>query len=205
MFNPMTNQNSTTNSQTIQCGDFQAVVNRQPITNSSNKDYKKIISDKLVKRIIQYRENRIDSLRNRKEEIVDSVRQDLHSQDINIDCTEELLMSEYFDYILHLFESDELDNRYNLDTLTYFENISICPHCHSAVFAYDNSVVCINKCLKFNLQEGSISDEFTLDNFLDLYKSWYNNHQYCGGKVELFQIDALETILFVCSKCNYNT
>jgi hypothetical protein len=186
----------------ISCGDYEVVINRQPIGYTPNKDYKKMISDKLVKRIIQSRENRIDSIRNRKEEIVESVKKDLHDEcDINIDYSQELLMSEYFDYILNLFENDDLDNRYNLDTLTYFENITICPHCHSAIFYYENNIVCVNQCLGYKLLEGTIGDEFTLDNFIDLYKGCVNSHLMCGVKPEMIQIDR-NNLFFICTRCN---
>jgi hypothetical protein len=184
----------------ITCGGYEVVINRQAIGHTPNKDYKKMISDKLVKRIIEYRENRIDSLRNRKEEIMNSVKKDIY-QEYNVDCSEELLVSEYFDYILNLFENDDMDNRYKLDTLTYFENITICPHCHNAVFYYENKVCCINQCLGYKLLESTISLDFTLDNFMDIYKGCYNEHLMCGGRLELVQLENGH-LLFICTSCD---
>jgi hypothetical protein len=201
-FNNNNQRENTSN--TISCGDHEVLINRTAVKQNPNKDYKKLLSDRLVQKMMTFREERLESLRNKKNEIIDSLKLEMMGDDLDF-LAKEAEMSNYFDYILSLFENYENEDcLYNINTLTYNNKISICPVCHNAVFYYNNRVSCINGCIRFDLPEGAINSYFTLENFIDLYRGSLNQHSaHCLEKIYPVYMDLLGQFMFVCPNCNY--
>src|SRR5689334_12567903 len=124
--------NTNNNNNIVSCGDFEVNINRQPIKSNPNKDYKKLCNEKIANRILKNRENRMDTLRSQKQAIMSDIFNELTE---DIDISEQLLISEYFDYIITLFEDvDDSDTKRIVDILDTCDNIRMCPICFKVLF-----------------------------------------------------------------------
>ena len=173
---------------------------KSPLQNS-NSDWKKVVSDRLVSRIMKYREQRVDFIRVNKDEILKDIQYD-QVMDYYGD-EDNLMMSEYFDKILQLFENQVISpGEYEIE-LGCNSNISTCPLCYYPVILTSRKILCSNLCFQYDIPNNIINADFSLDNFVDLLGRACNEHKACintsNATMELliFEDDAN----IVCSKC----
>lgn len=163
-----------------------------------HKDWNQIVSDKLIKKISKYREERMSLIRDSKEEIINQIR---HEDFMDNYCKEDsILLSEYFDKILVLFESN-LIGQYELEIATD-RNISTCPFCfYPAIFA-SNKICCLNLCFDYSLSNRMINVNFSVDNFIDLLNKTYQTHKTCIKSPHDIKVLQFEDDLnIVCGPC----
>jgi hypothetical protein len=167
------------------------------IMSNNKTDWKKSISDKLIRRIVRHRENRIDSIRMNKEEILNEIR---YEEMLSDHMDDELLqLSEYFDKFVNLFESE---GEYQLETMGKW-NISVCPKCFYPMVFAAGRATCLNLCFQYSLPDDLINEYFTLDNFMDMIITTLKLHSKC---LEVNN-DVPEVLIFdddltvVCPKC----
>ena len=137
--------------------------------------WKKVFADKVAKRIQERRESRFESILYSKNEIIEDMKYD---NIINCYCEQDnLVLSEYFDKILALFESDKINSReYELEVCMN-SNISVCPICSYPVILTSNKVICMNLCIEYFVNSNIFNENFSLDNFIDLLAETYKNHK----------------------------
>jgi hypothetical protein len=187
--------------------DTNIIIKRQDLSVSSANDWKKMVSDKLVKRISKHREDRMDSVRLHKGRILEEI---VYENAINDHCEEDnLILSDYFDKILSLFEQDKISTCEYEYELCRDSNISVCPFCSYPAILNKNKVLCLNLCFEYNLNQGYIHDNFNFDNFIDLLASTYKEHRHCFSYDNRFDIlyfeESLQIVCLKCfSECLYN-
>lgn len=168
------------------------------IMENKNKNWQKIVSDRLVKRIMKYREDRIDNIRLNKEEIINEFRIDSMIDDYN----EDILLSEYFDKILSLFENKTIsDGEYELE-LGNNSNISFCPLCFYPVISTNKKVICLQLCFEFSIPKEAFSFDFTLENLMDLFHRTLKEHMVCHSPISVINVE--NEVNLVCEKCFIN-
>lgn len=182
--------------------DTKYMPHRNDIKQSNTKDWKKLMSNRLVDRIMKYREQRIDDIREKKFEILKGLKQE---DDLDFCMEEDGLMSEFFDRILMLFEDRMIGDSSSLEYTAEVgnnTNISFCCHCGYPVVLVGNRVACMNFCFELNIDPHTFNENFTLDNLMDIYSHTYRSHKQCGSSLNLLVFE--NDISFVCSKCfNY--
>ena len=167
----------------------------------NKSDWKKFISDRLVRRMMKQRGDRMDSIRLNKEEIINELRyEEILSDHMDDEC---MILSEYFDKLLVLFENDRLNPGEYLIETHKNSNVSVCPACSYPVILTATKIICLNLCYEYNLPQNLIDEEFTLDNFLDLYSKTRQAHWNCidiyNEGVQLLVFD--DDVHLVCGKC----
>ena len=205
-FPPFTNQSYsysvfTNNKINIHVDDHEVNIERKSIKQNPNINWKKSVSDKLLNRVLKCREERLDNLREKKLEILSSLKTEY--SDIEYD----VFLSDYFDYILTIIEKSQ-DELYtngvsDIEILLHSENINLCPICHFPVFCINDEVYCFYKCFYYKLRPGVLNENFTIENLLDNFIRVYKKHIGCKSNLELLDI-YLDELDFVCSKCFYN-
>ena len=123
-----------------------------------------------------------------------------------------LIKNKSKDYSLNEYISN-IKNNYKENPLEY-ESINItnnkehykysfCFICHYPVIAYENKVICVNGCFKFDVKTSIFNDDYTLDNFSEEYYEFCQAHLLCNGDVKLICIDNDEkTAIFKCDICD---
>lgn len=175
------------------------------IFDSSDKiNWKKTVADKLVQRITRHRERRMDDIRMNKPEIISEVHYEEMLTD-NID-EENLLMSDFYNRLFRIWENANGPNEeYEIELNS--ESVSICPICSYPVVYLMKKIICLNLCFEYVLPSGSINSNFTLDNFVDIYRRTYRDHELCMRESKyklglLFLNDDAECdVSIYCEKC----
>lgn len=164
--------------------------------------WKKVFADKVAKRINERRESRFESILYSKKEIIEEIK---HDNIINGYCDEDnLILSDYFDKILTLFESDKIkSSEYELEVCLN-SNISACPVCSYPVVYTSNKVICMNLCFEYIVNSNVFRENFSLDNFIDLLAETYKHHKYCLNSIHFHKFELLlfeNEVSFMCGKC----
>lgn len=204
---------STPNPNTTYSKDNNSNNKIRDIKTNQFTDWKKVMSDKLVKRIMRYREDRIDSIRDRKEEILNDLKDDLNMDFNNVndypDCNmnminsdEDMILNICFDRVLSLFENNVISTgEYEMEMYNN-ENVSFCPICSYPVIYTNVKVLCLNLCFEYNIPQGIINGGFTLENFVDSFSQVYKDHKNCSSQIELLIFE--DEVNFICVKCLNN-
>jgi hypothetical protein len=162
----------------------------------TQRDWKKVMSDKLMRRMIDQRKWRLDSIRNSKDEILRELRfEEMLSEHFD----EDSLLSELFDKLVSLFENEMVD-AYQLEVYNN-KNISVCPKCSYPVILTEKRILCLNLCFEYNIPNGLINDGFTLDNFVDLVSKVYSSHANCLLRDPPQLLEFEDDVHLVCGKC----
>lgn len=167
---------------------------RTPIQSTIRKDWKRTMSDKLIKRINKFRERRIDDFRNKKIEIFNELNESLEEYNQEIAEHTELLHI-YYEKLISIFDLENKD-KFNLE-IGDAENISYCPYCSYPVVQIYNKVLCLNLCFDFTISDKI--ENFNFTNFLDVYRNYYNIHKDCYGIIDISEID--NDIFLRCKQC----
>lgn len=162
----------------------------------TQKDWKKIMSDKLMRRMIQQRRWRVDSIRNNKDEILKELR---YEEILNEQFDEDYLLSELFDKLVDLFEKEDVDS-YQMEIYNN-PHISVCPKCSYPVILTNKRILCLNLCFEYLISSGFINDSFTLDNFVDLISKVYSSHSGCLNQDQPQLLIFEDDIQVVCGSC----
>ena len=113
---------------------------------------------------------------------------------------EEIFIDDYIKLIKEIRQ-----DRYNY--LNYigqrgYYNFSICPFCGEPVVYILERVLCINKCFRTTVPDGSFDKNYTLDNFMEQYKEYYSKHFNCRDNLITLYIDNdSKCAEFICNKC----
>ncbi len=170
-------------------------------------NWKKAVSDKLVRRIMSNRENRINYIRFNNPEISNELWYDEMISDNTCD-QENAIFSYYYNQLEQINKSNLNIGNIDIESVIgYDPNISICPICNDPVISSSHKIICLNLCFEFNIRPGILSDEFTIDNFIDMYKSAIKNHQKCmkagsgsmNSHLQLIELD--DGVNFLCVNC----
>jgi hypothetical protein len=166
----------------------------------TQRDWKKVMSDKLMRRMIDQRKWRLDSIRNSKDEILRELRfEEMLSEHFD----EDAILSELFDKLVSLFENEMVD-AYQLEVYNN-KNISVCPKCSYPVILTEKRILCLNLCFEYNIPNGLINDGFTLDNFVDLVSKVYSSHPNCLLRDSPQLLEFEDDVHLVCGRClTYN-
>ena len=193
------NKNSLLCSSNIQTNNRNNQIRNVDLTLNKISDWKKVVADRVVRRINERRENRFDSILSSKKEILDEIK---HENLITGYCeADNLELSDYFDKILTLFESDKIISReYELEVCLN-SNISVCPICSYPVILASNKVICMNLCFEYFVNSNIFNQNFTLDNFVDLYAETYRNHRHCLNFVNFEMLYFESEVSLICGKC----
>jgi hypothetical protein len=180
-----------------QCRNRNTDLTANPFSN-----WKKVFADKVVRRFNDRRESRIDSIIFSKQEILEEIK---HENLINGYCLEDnLILEEYFDKLLFLFESDKVNSReYELEVCLN-SNISVCPFCSYPVVLIANKVICMNLCFEYIVNPIIFNENFSLDNFVDLLADTYRNHKNCINSFLFTKFELLffeNEVSFICGRC----
>jgi hypothetical protein len=172
------------------------------LTSNKISNWKKVFTDKVVRRINDRRESRLDSIVFSKQEILEEIK---HENLINGYCEEDnLILADYFDKILALFESDKVNSReYELEVCLN-SNISVCPFCSYPVILSSNKVICMNLCFEYYVNPIIFNENFSLDNFVDLLTETYKNHKNCLNSFQYAKFELLyfeNEVSFICGSC----
>jgi hypothetical protein len=172
---------------------------RQGIMDTQ-RDWKKLMSDKLMRRMMDQRKWRLDSIRNSKDEILREIR---FEEMLTEHFDEDAILSELFDKLVSLFENEMVD-AYQMQVYNN-KNISVCPRCSYPVILTEKRILCLNLCFEYCIPQNLINDGFTLDNFVDLVSKVYSSHPNClfndSPQLLIFEDD----VHLVCGKClTYN-
>jgi hypothetical protein len=122
----------------------------------------------------------------------------INNQQQNYD---EITLNLCIEKILKLF-SDDID-LYNLESLNN-NHLSLCPICSFPLIAFNNVVVCVRGCIKLDIKTNKFNENYTLENFVDDYKSILRTHPYCGGNVTFLDFEDENRLEIYCSKCFNN-
>lgn len=114
---------------------------------------------------------------------------------------DEITLNLCIEKILKLF-SDDID-LYNLESLNN-NHLSLCPICSFPLIAFNNVVVCVRGCIKLDIKTNKFNENYTLENFVDDYKSILRTHPYCGGNVTFLDFEDENRLEIYCSKCFNN-
>jgi hypothetical protein len=196
----ITNLNNNTNL-------YNEALNNDSVRNMNiieNKtSWKKCVSDKLVRRMMRYREDRIDNLRLNKEDILNEVRYE--EMIVEMNDQESQILSDYFDRVKYLIDNNSFTTgEYELE---FHKNslISICPICSYPVILTTKKILCLNLCFEFIVHNNFINENFSLDNFVDILGRTYREHQNCFryGKYNFQLLIFDDNFNIVCEKCFY--
>lgn len=113
------------------------------------------------------------------------------------------------EYISHIKKDYEAD-KIKYESLEFPKKnqyiFSTCFICQYPVIAYENKVLCVNNCFKYDVNTNIFNENFTLDNFNEDYKIFCKNHWMCLGEVKLLSIDVnLKKAYFLCEVCRNST
>ncbi len=189
---------STSQENIIGVEDHEVVINRSALKRDPQINWRKSVSDRLVERIAKHREERIDNIRERKLEILNSLKEDFGEIENNV------YLSDYFDYILSNIESSVYDtsNYKQIEDFLNFQNINLCPICHNPVFCYNDQIYCFFRCFYYKLEKGTINEDFTLQNFLDVFRRAFEAHFKCESVLEVLNFGT--HVDFMCDRCFHN-
>lgn len=175
----------------------QSVVRDMNICDNKT-DWKKVVSDRLVRRMMKYREERIDRVRLNKNEIINEVMNDEMLEE-GFD-EEGMLLSVYFDRVLSLFEESE--EEYQME-VSQDSNVSVCPMCYYPVIKTSKKILCLNLCYEYEIPPFMFHSGFTLDNFIDILGRTYQDHRQCliksGERLEIIMFE--DDAHIICGKC----
>lgn len=167
-------------------------------------DWKKSMSDKLMRRIGKQRQLRMDNIRMNKEEIIQAMLVEENEENFETPPIEVDMLSDLFEKFMNLFENKIIsDNDFTYE-LEVNSNLSICPLCYDIVISTPNKVVCLSLCFQFNIPENLLGEYFTLDNFIDLFNQTLKSHKNCFVEPNCRDISLLifeNDINFICVKC----
>ena len=128
-----------------------------------------------------------------------------YSQIKNI--SKNISFNEYISYIRQNFKENPLEYE-SIDVTNNKKHykFSICFICHNPVIAYEDKVICVNRCFKFNIKTNIFNDDYTLDNFNEQYYEFCKEHMLCLGDVKLIYIDPeVKKAFFICEICDKET
>lgn len=113
-----------------------------------------------------------------------------------------LILSEYFDKILELFEKGAF-NSAEYEMVFCDSSISFCPQCCYPVIVTSKKVLCMDLCFEFLIPDNLFNNNFTLDNFIDILYNTYTKHINCvKGQINEISLFLFEgKLCFECNKC----
>ena len=113
-------------------------------------------------------------------------------------------LSEYISHIKNNYKENPLEfESINITNNKNHYKFSLCFICHYPVIAYEDKVICVNGCFKFDVKTSIFNDDYTLDNFSEDYYKFCQEHLLCNGDVKLISIDSDEkTAIFKCDICD---
>lgn len=167
---------------------------RTPIQDTIKKDWKKAMSDKLIRRINKYREQRIDDLRNKKLDVFKELSESLEEYNSEIAEHTELLQI-YYEKLISIFNLE--DKEKFVEEIGDAENISYCFYCSYPVVQINNKILCLKLCFDFTISDNI--KNFNFVNFLDVYRNYYYIHKDCNGIIDILEFD--NDIIFRCKQC----
>ncbi len=181
-------------------------INKNGEVQNRNKslEWKKSMSDKLIRRMAKQRLERMDNIRMNKEEIINAMVVEELEENFDSPPLEVDMLSDLFEKFMNLFE-----NKITSDELFTYEhamnsNLSICPFCFDIVISTPTRVVCLSLCFQFNIPHNLLGEHFTLDNFMDLFHQTVKAHMNCFIKPDCRDFSLLifdNDINFACVKC----
>ncbi len=170
------------------------------IIDKSKVDWKKNVSERLIRRMMRQREDRMDSIRLKKDEIIDEIMKD-EKLDLHMDDRTYYINEIYDRYSSLLDNLGELEE-FHLETFDKF-HISICLNCNFPVVLCGNMATCVNLCFQHYLPENLIGRDYTMDNFVEELFSVWRKHDKCfiknnnSPEVLIFE-DNLEIVCGIC-------
>lgn len=194
--------NILTNNNSKDPSDNSVQICRSDIKMSSSSNWKANMSERLVNRIMRYREQRIDEVRSKKFEILQDLQQEKNDEKIDVGMEDYSGMSDLFDAIINIFESQEINSKPSPEYYGKIDinpDISFCPHCFYPVMLVGNHILCLNSCFQFSISPDTFDENFTLNNFMDIYNHTYKAHKYCNSQLNL--VVFVDDLSFVCDKC----
>jgi hypothetical protein len=173
------------------------VVRNMDIMDRGKVEWKKNVSERLIRRMMKQREDRMNSIRLKKEEIINELLYDQHL-DLHLDEKTYFLL-EIYDKYESLLENLE---EYHLETFDKW-HISTCLNCSYPVVLCGNMATCVNLCFQHYLPENLISRDYSMDNFVEeLFRVW-RKHDKCfirnnsAPEVLIFE----DNVEIVCGYC----
>ena len=113
-------------------------------------------------------------------------------------------IDEYITYIKNNYKENPLEyESINITNNKEHYKFSLCFICHYPVIAYEDKVICVKGCFKFDVKTSVFNDDYTLDNFSEDYYEFCQEHLLCNGGVKIVSIDKDEkTAIFKCDICD---
>lgn len=113
-------------------------------------------------------------------------------------------LNEYISNIKNKYKENPLEfESINITNNKEHYKFSFCFICHYPVIVYEDKVICSNDCFKFDVKTSTFNDDYTLDNFVEEYYDFCQEHLLCNGDVKLLSIDYDEkTAIFKCDICD---
>lgn len=155
---------------------------------NSNRDWKKIITDKLSERVKQTHIYRMEYFLLNKTTIINDIISEL-----DLTKEKEVLQCEFINDLLSSIENNNL---------LYKDNTKIleCPLCFQPIVFNNNNVKCINQCVNIDIQLSFLNSQFTLIDLLALFKQ-HKEMRYCDCN-EILNAEIIDNqITLICSKC----
>ena len=128
-----------------------------------------------------------------------------YSQIKNI--SKNISFNEYISYIKQNFKENPLEYE-SIDVTNNKKHykFSICFIYHNPVIAWEDKVIWVNRCFKFNVKTNIFNDDYTLDNFNEQYYEFCKEHMLCLGDVKRIYIDPeVKKAFFICEICDKET
>ena len=88
----------------------------------------------------------------------------------------------------------------------YYYRFGFCLFCHHLAFVYKDRVMCVSKCIDYNIKTDEFDETYTLENFIDELYYFSTNHYECNGNIiPMFIDDVKKEAFFICTACDKET
>jgi hypothetical protein len=166
--------------------------------NKNEKEYAQLYKEEKAKELMnsqkkqRFMQNYENKIKDAKNTFIDSNN---NNSEVFID-----------DYIRKIKDIHKDKNDYeNFVHEKGFYNFSTCPFCRGPVIFFFERVFCLNKCFMTAVPSDTFDENYTLDNFMEQYQTYYLNHLSCKEDLITLYIDKESKIAeFLCSKCERN-
>ena len=128
-------------------------------------------------------------------------------KDLLQEKSRELTVEQFFKAIKRKYEDDPVYFEMIDETNNkYYYRFGFCLFCHHLAFAYKDRVMCVNKCIDYNIKTDEFDETYTLENFLDELYYFSTNHYECNGNIiPMFIDDVKKEAFFICTACDKET
>lgn len=182
--------------------NFRQSVNNNNVSqiNKNIFDYNKSYKEEKSKELLDNQKNN-RFMQNYENKIKNSVN--INNNINSNDNKEEVFLTEYIKKIKQIYQNRTEYDNFIADN-GYFK-FSHCPFCQKPSIFYLDRVQCIDNCFKTAVPSDTFSYNYTLDNFIEQYETYYFKHINCKADLITLYIDnESKTAEFLCSKCEKN-